>query len=42
MQREVLPVTESRILRANPKNRYFTRNREPHFTGKFQKSTFCP
>ncbi|WP_353935279.1 vitamin B12-binding protein [uncultured Ligilactobacillus sp.] len=37
-----LPVTESCILRANLKNRRFARNRELHFTGKSQKSTFCP
>ncbi|WP_288552930.1 vitamin B12-binding protein [uncultured Ligilactobacillus sp.] len=39
---DILPVTEGRILRANPKNRHFARNREPHFTGKSQKSLFCP
>nr|WP_270351869.1 vitamin B12-binding protein [Ligilactobacillus ruminis] len=38
----VLPVTEVCILRANPKNRCFARNRELHFTGKFPKSAFCP
>ncbi|WP_353886420.1 vitamin B12-binding protein [uncultured Ligilactobacillus sp.] len=38
----ILPVTEDCILRANPKNRHFARNREPHFTGKSQESTFCP
>ena len=35
---DILPVTESRILRANPKNRRFARNRELHFTGKSQKA----
>ncbi|WP_288721033.1 vitamin B12-binding protein [uncultured Ligilactobacillus sp.] len=42
MQRGVLPVTESGILRAYHKNRRFARNRELHFTGISQKSTFCP
>ncbi|WP_337589881.1 vitamin B12-binding protein [Ligilactobacillus ruminis] len=37
-----LTVTEDCILRANLKNRYFARNREPTFTGKSQESTFCP
>ena len=39
---DILPVTESRLLQANPKNRYFARNRRLHFTGKFQKAMFCP
>ena len=39
---DVLPVTEDCILRANPKNRHFARNREPYFTGKSQESLFCP
>ncbi|WKB71732.1 vitamin B12-binding protein [Ligilactobacillus ruminis] len=38
----ILPVTESRLLRANPKNRCFTRNRGLTFTGKSQESLFCP
>ncbi|MDB7636979.1 vitamin B12-binding protein [Ligilactobacillus ruminis] len=38
----ILPVTEGCILRAEFKNRHFARNREPHFTGKSQKSAFCP
>ena len=38
----ILPATESRILRANPKNRPFARNRRLHFTGKSQKSTILP
>nr|WP_270782429.1 vitamin B12-binding protein [Ligilactobacillus ruminis] len=38
----VLPVTEGWLLRANPKNRCFARNRELAFTGKFPKSAFCP
>ncbi|WDC83044.1 vitamin B12-binding protein [Ligilactobacillus ruminis] len=38
----VLPVAEVWILRADFKNRRFARNREPHFTGRFQKSLFCP
>ena len=29
-------------LRADFKNRRFARNREAGFTGRFQKSTFCP
>lgn len=37
---DVLPVTEDCILRANPKNRHFARNREPPFTGTSQESTF--
>ena len=37
-----LTVTEGRILRANPKNRRFARNRSLHFTGKSQKAIFCP
>lgn len=37
-----LPVTEGRLLRANPKNRHFARNRRLHFTGKSQKAMFCP
>ena len=39
---DVLPVTEDCILRANPKNRPFARNRGLTFTGKSQESTFCP
>ncbi|EGM52923.1 hypothetical protein LRU_00858 [Ligilactobacillus ruminis SPM0211] len=42
MQREVSPVTGCCILRAYFKNQRFARNRELHFTGIFQKSTFCP
>ena len=38
----ILPVTEDCILRANPKNRYFARNRGLTFTGKSQKAMFCP
>ncbi|TGJ59734.1 vitamin B12-binding protein [Ligilactobacillus ruminis] len=38
----VLPVTGICILRANPRNRRFARNGDLHFTGKSQKSTFCP
>nr|WP_318531254.1 vitamin B12-binding protein [Ligilactobacillus ruminis] len=38
----VLPVTESWLLRANPKNRRFARNRGLAFTGKSQESLFCP
>ncbi|MSB57297.1 vitamin B12-binding protein, partial [Lactobacillus ruminis] len=30
------------VLRANLKNRHFARNRGLGFTGKFQKSAFCP
>ncbi|TGJ59321.1 vitamin B12-binding protein [Ligilactobacillus ruminis] len=36
---DILPVTEGCILRANPKNRHFARNRRLTFTGRFQKST---
>nr|WP_080876837.1 vitamin B12-binding protein [Ligilactobacillus ruminis] len=39
---EDLPVTGICILRANLKKRRFTRNRDLHFTGKSQKSPFCP
>ncbi|WP_271867416.1 hypothetical protein [Ligilactobacillus ruminis] len=39
---DVLPVTGGCVLRANPKNRRFARNRRLHFTGKSQKSTICP
>ncbi|EFZ35496.1 hypothetical protein HMPREF0542_10374 [Ligilactobacillus ruminis ATCC 25644] len=39
---DVLPVTGDWILRANPRNRHFARNRGAAFTGRFQKSTFCP
>ncbi|WP_288552403.1 vitamin B12-binding protein [uncultured Ligilactobacillus sp.] len=38
----VLPVTEGCVLRANPINRRFARNRGLCFTGKSHKSTFCP
>ena len=38
----ILPVTESRILRANPKNRPFARSRELDFTGKSQESPILP
>ncbi|MDD5957969.1 MAG: vitamin B12-binding protein [Ligilactobacillus ruminis] len=37
-----MPVIGSWNLRANLKNRHFARNRELKFTGKSQKSTFCP
>lgn len=36
----ILPVTEDCILRAYHKNSHFARNRELHFTGKSQESTF--
>ena len=39
---DVLPVTEDCILRANPKNRRFARNRGLTFTGKSQEAMFCP
>ena len=42
LKRHYMPVTGSRLLRANFKNRHFARNRELHFTGIFQKSAFCP
>ncbi|KRM82160.1 hypothetical protein FC25_GL001124 [Ligilactobacillus ruminis DSM 20403 = NBRC 102161] len=38
----VLPVTGDWILRADLKNRHFARNGVLHFTGKSQKSKFCP
>ncbi|MDB7637838.1 vitamin B12-binding protein [Ligilactobacillus ruminis] len=38
----ILPVTEGCILRANPRKRHFARNRGLHFTGKSQKTAFCP
>ncbi|MDD6172143.1 MAG: vitamin B12-binding protein [Ligilactobacillus ruminis] len=38
----VLPVIGSQNLRSNPRNRHFARNRESEFTGKSQKSPFCP
>ncbi|MEO2767656.1 vitamin B12-binding protein [Ligilactobacillus ruminis] len=37
-----LPVTEIFLLRANLRNRRFARNRRLPFTGKSQKSSFCP
>ncbi|MBD9205230.1 MAG: vitamin B12-binding protein [Lactobacillus ruminis] len=39
---DVLPVTGGCVLRANPRNRRFARNRGLCFTGKSQKSAFCP
>ena len=39
---EVMPVTGVWLLRAYSKNRRFARNWSLAFTGKFQKSTFCP
>ncbi|UWP41214.1 vitamin B12-binding protein [Ligilactobacillus ruminis] len=38
----ILPVTGDCILRANPRKRHFARNRGLPFTGKSQKSPFCP
>nr|WP_080927224.1 vitamin B12-binding protein [Ligilactobacillus ruminis] len=38
----VLPVTCDWLLRANLRNRRFARNGDLHFTGKSQKSLFCP
>ncbi|UWP41194.1 vitamin B12-binding protein [Ligilactobacillus ruminis] len=38
----VLPVTGDWVLRADFKNRRFARNRGLSFTGRFQKSSFCP
>ncbi|AEN77497.1 Hypothetical protein LRC_01690 [Ligilactobacillus ruminis ATCC 27782] len=38
----VLPVSGCCLLRANPKNRRFARKRVLPFTGRFQKSPFCP
>ncbi|WKB71731.1 vitamin B12-binding protein [Ligilactobacillus ruminis] len=37
-----LPVTDGCFLRADSKNRRFARNGELLFTGRFQKSSFCP
>ncbi|MSB44194.1 hypothetical protein GKD00_08420 [Lactobacillus ruminis] len=36
------PLKSGRHLRENFKNRRFARNRELTFTGRFQKSLFCP
>nr|WP_270413124.1 vitamin B12-binding protein [Ligilactobacillus ruminis] len=38
----VLPVTGGCVLRANLRNRRSARNRGLCFTGKSQKSAFCP
>nr|WP_270351146.1 vitamin B12-binding protein [Ligilactobacillus ruminis] len=38
----VLPVTEGCVLRADRRNRRFARNRGLCFTGRSQKSVFCP
>ncbi|MGO4955435.1 vitamin B12-binding protein [Ligilactobacillus ruminis] len=38
----VLPVTSDWILRADLKNQCFARNLGLHFTGRIQKSAFCP
>gem|GEM_PF-1678190 len=38
----ILPVTGGCVLRANLRNRRFARNRGLCFTGKSQKSPFCP
>ncbi|MBD8999618.1 MAG: vitamin B12-binding protein [Lactobacillus ruminis] len=37
-----LPVTDGWLLRANLKNRRFARNGGLAFTGRIQKSAFCP
>ena len=37
-----LSVTEGGSLRANLKNRLFARNRGLGFTGRIQKTAFCP
>ncbi|HCI90029.1 MAG TPA: hypothetical protein DHV90_04715 [Lactobacillus sp.] len=39
---DVLPVTGDCILRADPINRRFARNRELHFTGKSQEIAILP
>ena len=39
---EDLPVTGDCILRENLRNHHFARNRGLAFTGKSQKSPFCP
>ncbi|RGK48232.1 vitamin B12-binding protein [Ligilactobacillus ruminis] len=41
-KKAILPVTGDCLLRANPKNHRFARNRGLPFTGKSQKSPFCP
>ncbi|HCI90625.1 MAG TPA: vitamin B12-binding protein [Lactobacillus sp.] len=38
----VLPVTDDCHLRANPRNCRFARNRGLPFTGRSQKTAFCP
>nr|WP_241531298.1 vitamin B12-binding protein [Ligilactobacillus ruminis] len=38
----ILPVIGNWNLRADSRNRHFARNRELEFTGKSQKSPFCP
>ncbi|KRM83135.1 hypothetical protein FC25_GL002052 [Ligilactobacillus ruminis DSM 20403 = NBRC 102161] len=39
---DVLPVTEDCILRANPKNRRFARNREAAFYGHIPRIDILP
>ncbi|RYS72265.1 vitamin B12-binding protein [Ligilactobacillus ruminis] len=41
-QKRTLYVTEGCLLRANSKNRRFARKLVLPFTGKSQKSPFCP
>ncbi|UWP41198.1 vitamin B12-binding protein [Ligilactobacillus ruminis] len=41
-QKRALSVTEGCLLRANPKNQRFARNGRLDFTGKSEKSPFCP
>ncbi|EGM50295.1 hypothetical protein LRU_01977 [Ligilactobacillus ruminis SPM0211] len=37
-----MPVIGSRILRADLKKRRFARKMEPGFTGRSEKTAFCP
>ena len=39
---ETAKGVEGCLLRANPRKRHFARNRGLHFTGKSQKTLFCP
>ena len=39
---ETAKGVEGCILRANPRKRHFARNRGLPFTGKSQKTAFCP
>lgn len=39
---ETAKGVEDCILRANPRKSHFAHNRGLHFTGKSQKTAFCP